>query len=210
VVAVVCWLPFLAAGGPTNYLHNLGVYQGELFNVLSVRAWNAWWLVQEALVGGRFLADDVAILGPLTFRHLGYAIAALGSLAIGLAIVRRPTPQTLILGLAASTLVLFTFLTGMHERYGFAALAFLALGAADRRMRWAGLAFGAVLTLNLLAAVPPTAQIGELLPIAGLLGVAGSIAMLVLAVLLVSWLFQASQDHRAIEHAGGGGPSFRP
>jgi hypothetical protein len=200
-VAVVAWLPFAAAGGPGRYLENLGGYQGEIFNVLSLRAWNAWWLLQEAIAGGRFLADDVAILGPLTLRHFGYLIAGLGSLAIGLAIVRHPQPRTLVIGLAASSLLCFAVLTSMHERYAFAVLAFLALGMADRRLRWAALAFGIVFTANLLAAVPPTPDIAGLLPVAGVLGVAGSIGTLALTGLLVAWLIGESQDHRVTEGA---------
>ena len=44
----VLWLPFIPEGGPANYLGNLATYQNEIFNVLSLRAWNVWWLLQEA------------------------------------------------------------------------------------------------------------------------------------------------------------------
>ena len=47
VVAFVIWLPFLAAGGPLRYLGNLGEYQNDIFSVMSLRAWNFWWIVQE-------------------------------------------------------------------------------------------------------------------------------------------------------------------
>ena len=46
-VAFVIWLPFLAAGGPLRYLGNLGEYQNDIFSVMSLRAWNFWWIVQE-------------------------------------------------------------------------------------------------------------------------------------------------------------------
>jgi Gpi18-like mannosyltransferase len=45
-VAAATWLPFLADGGPERYLGNLGQYQDGPFAVLSLRAWNAWWLIQ--------------------------------------------------------------------------------------------------------------------------------------------------------------------
>ena len=196
VVAAILWLPFIPAGGPANYLGNLGVYQNDIFNILSLRAWNAWWLVQEALVGGRFLADDVAILGPLTLRHFSYGIVALGSAAIGLAIVRDPRPQVLVLGLTASSLLVFAFLTGMHERYAYPVLAFLLLGVTDRGLRWVSLVFGVVFTLNLLAAIPPIAEIGALLPVAGPLGVAGSTIIVVLTGVLLWRLLGVSHDHR--------------
>lgn len=195
-VVVVLWLPFIPAGGPAAYLGNLAEYQSGVFAILSLRAWNAWWLVQELAAGGGFAADDVAILGPFTFRAVGYAVTALLSLIVALLILRDPRPRTLVLGLAAATLVAFCFLTAMHERYSFGALVFLMLLVPDVRMRWLGLAFGIAFTLNLLAAVPPTPQIGELLPVAGPLGIAGSIAMLTITgVLLV--LLRRSQDLRA-------------
>ncbi|MEX2185119.1 MAG: hypothetical protein WEC14_11795, partial [Chloroflexota bacterium] len=174
----VLWLPFIPAGGPIGYLANLATYQTDIFNILSLRAWNGWWLVQEAAVGGSFIADDVPFLGPLTLRHVGYAVTGLVSLWIAIRIIRDPRPRTLILGVAASVLVFFAFMTQMHERYAYAALIVLALLFGEMRMRWLWVALGVVFTLNLLAAVPPTPEIRELLPVAGPLGMAGSVAML--------------------------------
>lgn len=189
-VVVVLWLPFLAAGGPARYLQNLADYQGGIFAVLSLRAWNVWWLVQEAAAGGAFVVDNVPVLGLLTLRHVGYATAGLLELVVALAVIRAPQPRTLLLALAASVLVAFTFLTSMHERYAYGAVIFLALLVPDRRMRWLGVAFGAVTTLNLLAAVPPTPEIGSLLPVAGPIGVAGSLAMLLATAGVVRSLWQ--------------------
>jgi hypothetical protein len=181
-VAIVLWLPFIPAGGPAHYLENLATYQNEIFNVLSLRAWNVWWLVQGAGAGGGFVADDVAFLGPLTLRHVGYLVTGALSLTIVAAIVRDPRPRTLILGLAASVLVFFTFMTQMHERYAYAALVFLVLLLPETGPRRLWLVFGAVFTLNLLAAVPPTPALEQLLPVGGLLGVAGSGVVIVLTV----------------------------
>jgi Gpi18-like mannosyltransferase len=178
IATVVLWLPFIAAGGPADYLRNVAQYQGGIFNILSLRAWNLWWLVQEAAAGGALVADDVAIVGPLTLRHVGYLAAAALEILIAAAIVRDPRPRTLVVGLVASVLVVFSFATQMHERYAYGALVFLALLVAEPWARWFGLAFGAVFTLNLLAAIPPTPEIGQWLPIAGPLGIAGSIAVL--------------------------------
>jgi hypothetical protein len=196
VTGIVLWLPFIPAGGPLDYLGHLGVYQNDVFNILSLRAWNAWGLAQEALAGGRFLADDVALIGPLTLRHLGYGVTALGSAAIWLAIVRRPEPRTLVIGLAASSLLAFTFLTGMHERYAYPVLAFLLLAVTDRGLRWAGIVFGVVFTLNLLAAVPPTGEIGTLLPAEGPLAIVGSLVILGLTATLLGRLLGATAPAR--------------
>ena len=193
---IVLWLPFIPAGGPMAYLGNLADYQSGVFAILSLRAWNAWWLVQELAGGGEFIADDVAFLGPLTLRGVGYIVTALLSLLVALAVLRDPRPRTLALGLAAATLVAFCFLTSMHERYAYGALVFLMLLVPDVRMRWLGVAFGIVFTLNVLAGVPPTPEIAALLPIAGPLGIAGSIAMLAITAAVLILLVRR-QDHRA-------------
>jgi Gpi18-like mannosyltransferase len=175
---VVLWLPFIAAGGIAGYARNLAEYQGDIFSFLSLRAWNLWWLVQDWLAPGQFVGDTNAVVGPITFRTLGYLLALVGELAVFLAVLRRPSPRTLAFGLAAAVLVAFTLLTTMHERYAFGALVFLVLAFPDRRAAALSIAFGAVFTLNLLAAIPPTPAIGAALDVGGPLGIAGSVAML--------------------------------
>ena len=181
-VAFVIWLPFLAAGGPLRYLQNLGEYQNDIFSVMSLRAWNFWWIVQQYGGGGDFVSDRVSILGPLSFRLLGFAVTGLLGLYVAVKIWRDPTPRSLVLGLAATTLVAFTFLTTMHERYAYGALIFLMLLIPEARIRWLGLGFGVVFTLNLVAAIPATDDLGRLLPVGGPLGLAGSIAMVCITV----------------------------
>jgi len=177
-VAAATWLPFLADGGPSRYLGNLGHYQDGVFAVLSLRAWNAWWLVQEPATGGSFLADTGRLLGPLTPRLLGYAVAGLGELAVFLVVLRRPTRDGLLLGLAASVLVAFCLLTTMHERYSYGAVIFLAAAMSGRvrAAAWAVLAVAA--TANVIAAIPPSTVPGSLIPLGGPVGIAGSVAIL--------------------------------
>jgi Gpi18-like mannosyltransferase len=194
VVIVLLWAPFLAAGGPQGYLRNLGEYQGDIFALLSLRAWNLWWLVQALGPGpGLFASDQVAIIGPITFRHIGFGLAGILELAVFVLVYRRPTPQVLALGLAAAVLVAFTFLTTMHERYAYGAIVFLALCIADRRILAVWIAFGVVFTINLLAAIPPTDEIGRLLPIDGPLGVAGSVAMVAITIAVLLILVRSSR-----------------
>jgi hypothetical protein len=104
----------------------------------------------------------------------------------------------LLLGVAASVLVCFCVLTSVHERYAYAALIFLAPLLPDRRILAIWLALTVVMTLNVVAAVPPTPEIGAAIPISGALGLAGSLAMIVLTS-IVLWLLAA-------EGAAGGEP----
>jgi hypothetical protein len=192
-VVALLWLPFVGSGGIQGYARNVAQYQGDIFSFLSLRAWNAWWLIQGALAPGRFVADQNAILGPITFRQIGYALTLVGELTVFLAVYRAATPRALAFGLAAAVLMAYMTLTTMHERYAFGALAFLVLAFPDRRAAWLALAFGVVFTLNLLAAAPPTDAIHELLPIDGLLGVVGSLAMVgILGGTLVALLREAT------------------
>jgi hypothetical protein len=182
----ILWLPFVAAGGPLAYLRNLGEYQNGIFAVVSIRAWNPWWLFQTAYGDGSFIADSAAIAGPLTLRIIGLVIAAILEALIFVAVYRHPTPRALALGLAASTLVAFAALTTMHERYAFGALVFLALWLPERRVRLTWIVFGVALTANLLAAIPPTGLIRQLLPIDGVLGIVGSVALTIVTAVTVA------------------------
>ena len=194
VVVLALWLPFIPAGGVQGYARNLAVYQGDVFAILSLRAWNVWWLVQELLAGGSFVADTGRVAGPITLRHVGYGLAVIGELVVFALVYRARTPRALALGVAASALVAFCLLTSMHERYAFAALAFLPLAFPARRALALTAAFGVTFTLNLLAAIPPTPQIGAALPVGGLLGVAGSVAML--AILAATLVLLHREDDR--------------
>ena len=185
-VIVVLWLPFLAAGGPLHYLDNIRYYSSGVFAILSVRAWNPWWLLQELAAGGDFIRDDVAFLGPLTFRHLGYAATAFFSVAIGLAVVRNPRRERLALGLAASVLTFFTFMTQMHERYAYAAVLFLLVLLYDRRAYVLWLVLSVVLTLNLLSAAPASALIQRTLPHSGPVSIGGSIVVTVCSAVVLA------------------------
>jgi hypothetical protein len=87
----------------------------------------------------------------------------------------------------------------MHERYAYAAIVFLALGIADRTILGMWIVFSIVFILNLLAAIPPTDQIGALLPINGPLGVVGSVAMVAITIAVVLFLARSTTDTEAGE-----------
>ena len=200
VTAAVLWIPFLPTG-PLGYLRNLGTYQNEIFNVLSLRAWNPWWILQVVAAGGAFIRDDVAIIGPLTLRHLGYLVTAVLSLLIGLAIVRDARPRTFVLGVVASVLAIFTWMTQMHERYAYAALIIVLLLIPDRAVRWIAAALAAVFTLNLMSAVPATPGLEAALPVAGPLGIVGSITVVALSALSLLWLRRDEGTTENVSHS---------
>jgi hypothetical protein len=176
--ATVLWLPFLAANGPSNYLGHLADYTAQ-FAVLSLRAWNPWWVLQDLAGGGQLLADNGPIIGPITLRWIGVAVAGALAALVFLWTWRRPTATGLAWGLAAAALAAFVGLTTMHERYAYAALVFLLLAWPDRLAIGTWVLLAVTVTLNLLAAVPPSDGPGALIPVGGPLGMVGSIAMTV-------------------------------
>ena len=200
------WLPFVADNGPARYVGNLDQYQNGIFAVLSIRAWNLWWIVQELLGGGNFLADNGNLIGPMTPRLLGYAMAGLAELAVFLIVLRQPTRDGLLLGLGASVLVAFSLLTTMHERYSYGAVVFLLPVAlvATRRNQAAWLALAFAVTANLVAAIPPSGPPGSVIPLGGPVGIAGSGVLLGLTALTLLGL---SRRGRA---GGEGGPGRQP
>jgi hypothetical protein len=195
----VVWLPFLAADGPTHYLRNLTTYQNVVFPVMSLHAWNIWWIFQMVTLG-TFVNDQTKVLGPITFRILGYLITVLISLIVAAQIVRTPTPRTLILGLAASALVWYVFLTQMHERYAFPALLFLLLLVPERRILALYLVLAVVNILNLWSAAPPTDGIKQLLPFGGTYSIVGSILMIGIALLTILWMREPPETETTPDH----------
>jgi hypothetical protein len=141
------------------------------------------------------------LIGPVTFRLIGYAVTGFLGAFVAVRIWRSAEPRALVLGLAAMTLVTFTFLTTMHERYAYGAVVFLMLLVPDPRLRWLGTAFGVVFVLNLVAAVPPSGDVAALLPVSGWLGIAGSIALTALTIVTLYEL-AVDRDRRAPLPAG--------
>jgi hypothetical protein len=187
VTVTVLWLPFLADGGPVRYAANLAAYQGDDFAVLSLRAWNFWWLVQGAPArGGEFLSDLGSILGPISPRLLGFAMVAVAELLVLRAVYRSPAPRTLLLAVATSVLAAFLFLTTMHERYSYAAVVFLLPLLRERRLRWAWVVLGLAVTANIAATAPAFPGIRDWVSNDSATSYAGSIAMIgVFAVCLL-------------------------
>jgi hypothetical protein len=185
------WLPFLADGGVGRFLGALAQHQNGEFAVLSLRAWNPWWMLQSG-AGGDFLSDSGTLLGPLSPRTLGLLLFGLLEAGIFVAVLRRPDSRTLALGLAASVLAAFVALTTMHERYAYGAVVFLALLLPERGPRWLWTVLSVAFTANLLAAIPPPVVAGAI-PIDGPVGLIGSVAMVTVAVGCLMLLAEAAK-----------------
>ena len=194
-VIVVLWLPFIPAGRTANYLHNLGDYQGDIFPYLSLNAWNVWWLIQtQCRRRVRFRRRRSFSRADHPATASASLVTGLLSLVVALAHRSRPTPRTFILGLAASTLISFTFLTQMHERYAFGAVIFLLLLIPERRIHWLYLAFSVVFTLNLLVGHPAGARSSATgCPYPGLQSIVGAVVMIAITLVSILWLGSGSR-----------------
>lgn len=192
VVIVVLWLPFVPSGGVAAYLAGLQRYADVTFSVLSLRAWNPWWLVQLGIGSRDFIVDTNPILGPITFRVIGTTLAVLGLLLVAVRIVRRPTAEGLAWGMAAAALVSFALLTTMHERYSYPALVLLPLVWPNRLALAAWLVLAVTISLNVVAAIPPVGAPGSLVPLDGPVGLLGSIVMTVATGGVLVGLFRAT------------------
>jgi dolichyl-phosphate-mannose-protein mannosyltransferase len=181
VTVGILWAPFVAAGGLGKYADSL-LSHSDLFGVLSLHAWNPWWLVQLPFGIEQLVADSNTLIGGVSFRLVGAAIFGMLALAVGTWVARRPTPEGLAWGLVAISLAAFCALTTMHERYLFPAVMILPILWPDRRavLLWAAL--GVVFLLNLIAATlyplsGPGSILGTPLGVAGPVVVAASLVV---------------------------------
>ena len=126
-----------------------------------------------------------------------YVVTGLLSIVVAIRIVRDPRPRTLILGLAATTLIWFGFLTQMHERYAYGALVFLLLLIPERPIQWLSLAFGVVFTLDLWTVSPPAAFLRDWLPKTGVQTMVGALAMIAITWLVILLMSRAADEGRA-------------
>ena len=69
-----------------------------------------------------------------------------------------------------------------------ARLIFLLLLIPERRIAWLYLALSVVFTLDLLSAAPPAPVFGELLPFGSLVSLVGSLAMIAVTFLTLTWM----------------------
>jgi len=188
LAGTVCllWSPFLFANGPMSYLGAVARLQNGSFASLSIGAWNLWWLVGQTLPPS-IVSDVTPLLGPLNAREIGLCLAALGEIAVFLAVWHVPSPRRLALGLACATLVSFSLLTTMHERYSFAALIFLVPLLPDRRILATWAVLSVAITANMLLIMPPWSPTSSPLWSVGWVSLLGSVLILEMTVICL-WL----------------------
>ena len=107
-----------------------------------------------------------------------------------MALRRSASDRALWLGLAASVLLPYCLLTAMHERYAYPAVVFLVFLVSDRRVLAAWVVLVVAVSANLVAAAPPGGPPGSLLPLWGVTGIAGSVAIAVVAILVLALLLR--------------------
>lgn len=181
---LILWVPFYAFNGPLNYLNSLLYFQNERFPYMSYGAWNLWWYVQSSI--GGWVRDDTLVLGSLSARFVGYALAGSLSLLAAWSIWRLRTPRSLALALAATAMIEYCFLTTMHERYSYPALVLLLLVVYD----WRALALAAGLSFvyvaNLAAAASNQGYFQPRVDMGGVNGLLGSGAMIAITLLTLA------------------------
>lgn len=208
LTVLALWLPFLGANGLGNYLEGLRRYQSELYGVLSVAAWNPWWVFQEIAARGSYVQDSAPFIGGVSYRLVGYLATAAALGLITASVARRPTPRMLALGVATSALAAFELLTTMHERYAFAVLPALVLLLDDRRFRWIAGIFGVTFFLNQVSAA--AGYLGGIVPLHGPVTVIGSVVnVAVLAFLLLAMWHDSRAPEPGSAINDGAAPALR-
>jgi Gpi18-like mannosyltransferase len=203
---VVLWLPFLADGGPLRYAGNLAAYQGDDFAVLSLRAWNPWWILQQSPTRDAFLSDLGPLVGPLTPRLIGFVLVTLAAIPILVATYRAPTQRTLLLAVGTAVLAAYTLLTTMHERYIYAAVIFLLPLIPELRMRIAWIGLAALATASFLATAPAFPEIRLVFSNDSPTSYGWAIAELGIFLFCLWELVRSSRQPVAVAPATGSGP----
>jgi len=106
------------------------IYQNaDWFPLLSLRAYNLWWLVAGGK--GMEISDKILTLGVTSAKTMGLILfSSFYLLAVGL-VLTREGPKNLLLAFILAGLAFFLFPTQSHERYIFPAFCFLFLLLPD-------------------------------------------------------------------------------
>jgi Gpi18-like mannosyltransferase len=105
-------------------------------NVHTVASANAlnFWVTLGEITGIK--PDTVRVLGPLTFRHIGYILLVLYVLPLSVMMWRYATERREFLWAAALYFGAFSFLTQMHERYLLPGAVLVLIATANNKRLW--------------------------------------------------------------------------
>jgi hypothetical protein len=98
------------------------------------------------------------------------------------------------LGLGASVLVAFAFLTTMHDRYAYPAVAFLALLPDRRAAALFSIPVGGLIMWNLLASASASTLLHWQWEVDGVPGLVGSIGMCAAALVAIGLVWAAGRE----------------
>lgn len=174
IVVVLVLAPFAASGSLRPALGNGYGVVGE-YRQLSVNAFNLWYLTDDpkapddavplflvklAADGAVEVADDASWLMRLTARNMSMVLFVLGVGVVLSAYSRRHTAAARSLAAGLLGMILFCFLTEMHERYAYPVVALLPIWAVTGSWKERAYLLVSVLILLNLTAVQPVSQIG--------------------------------------------------
>lgn len=149
---------FLIIAFPFSFSGNLErtVYlitqNADWFPLLSLRAYNLWWLASWGK--GMEISDKILVLGPLNAKMLGLILFSLSYLIASLLTFLKPSLKNLLFSFVLAGFAFFMFPTQSHDRYIFPALIlsllFLPIFWQKKHERWLVLLFFIILSLNSL------------------------------------------------------------
>jgi hypothetical protein len=186
--AIVICLPFLVKGFGGR-LVEIYARAGNVYPVLSLNAFNPWWIATVLMGGGGgrpFPSDAGAVIGAVTPHTIGLVLFLAATVWIVVRCARRPEGSRAWRLLTLQWLAFFLLPTQVHERYLAPALVSLAVAAViDRRARILHLLLSLAVLLNLLYVVPGAAWISNVVKIVTIDGVLVALGLCAIAVLLV-------------------------
>ncbi|MES2703738.1 MAG: hypothetical protein V4649_13940 [Bacteroidota bacterium] len=142
VVQAVILLPFINTGGVEKLLYH-ATHKVDLYNKLSISAFNIWYLIQP---GNPYFINDKDVFVLLSYKSIGLLLFGIASMLILIPLGRHmwllrknalqphdKTWQLLFLGTGLLCLYFFYFNTQMHERYAHPIVIFFFFYAVVAR-----------------------------------------------------------------------------
>lgn len=184
---VIC-LPFLVKGY-AGRLFQIYAGAGNVYPILSLKAFNPWWIV-TVVIGGR-LGEDLpsdagTIVAGISPHWIGLGLFLAATVWIVVRCAGRPEGSRAWRLLTLQWLAFFLLPTQVHERYLAPALVSIAVAALfDRRSRILHALLSLAVMLNLLYVVPGVAWVANAVRVVTLNGVLVALGLCAIAFVLV-------------------------